>query len=55
MKNDKKSNMCKTYDSSKIKPETLRCFSSKEQKSNLRKTRDGLEMKKNEKKRRNLI
>ena len=30
MKKDKKSNMCKNYDSSKIKPETLRCFSSKE-------------------------
>ena len=30
MKNNKKSNMCKNYDSLKIKPETLRCFSSKE-------------------------
>ena len=50
MKNDKKSNMCKNYDSSKIKLETLRCFSSKEQKSNQRKTKEMLEMKKNEKK-----
>ena len=40
----------KNYDSSKIKPETLSCFYNKEQKSNLRKTREGLKMKKNEKK-----
>ena len=52
MKNDKKSNMCKYYDSSKIKPETFEFFQQGveiKRKKNQRKVRDKEKRKEKEK------